>query len=63
MAEWQPIETAPKDGSEIILGIAGASSIDFFRWNTDCNEWLDRTADPPHGPPTHWMPKPEPPNA
>ena len=71
--EWQPIETAPKDGTEILL-TDGAF--------THCGRWYDKNnpkypwkfldftyrwkdelngwQDNKYGP-THWMPLPEPP--
>ena len=68
MTNWQPIETAPKDGTTI----AGA---DLYRWvkykpgstkgqlkrggrwqRFNGYGWENA------GPPTHWMPLPEPPN-
>jgi hypothetical protein len=58
---WEPIEKAPKDGTEILVGEAGTLNIELVRWNSTTDEWLDRTADPFRNP-THWMPKPEPPN-
>lgn len=70
---WQPIATAPKDGSEVILGFDDSADMDFYRWNADLAArpdhgmpaeqygWADRTSDPPHAPPTHWMPRPDPP--
>ena len=50
--EWQPIDTAPKDGTEIIVCVAGTADVEFVRWHHV--EWLDRTADPFDGA-THWM--------
>lgn len=61
MSEWQPIETAPTDGSELIVLDDG-----FVRtavWNPmmgrftgaggNVFNWCEN--------PTHWMPLPEPP--
>lgn len=41
--QWQPIETAPKDGSEIIVGEAGTLNIELVRWN-DCGWVFDAAA-------------------
>ncbi len=65
---WQPIETAPKDGQPILLGWTGGSSdlgfwvadpsrnywelTGWFLW--DSNVLCDRPSKP-----THWMPLPE----
>lgn len=66
MTDWQPIETAPKDGEDTILFWDGKVVVGFFLDNS-------RTARPwkgwrlhagsawPPGYPTHWMPLPEPP--
>lgn len=67
--EWQPIETAPKDGSRI-LGYTPS-----WEPHIVCLYWKDFQQDDPefeHGGfvddfinetfyPTHWMPLPEPP--
>lgn len=65
--DWQPIETAPKDGSEIILGGQGWVSAGFWSDGEECKRaeagWffeddrasllIARNANP-----THWMPLP-----
>lgn len=64
-ATWHPIDTAPKDGTEILVcgpewlraGVAVWSEHDAC-WQEACNvephQYTTR-------PPTHWMPLPEPP--
>jgi hypothetical protein len=71
MNRWQPIDTAPKDGSLIFGWIPGscyATEIVFMRWDSDgpsdCIGWWWEAGD--HGgmldiDPTHWQPLPEPP--
>jgi len=68
--EWQPIETAPKDGTHII-GWFGksrtpyAESIYWAAWiekAKDLGSWAwIQDGDSPQVGPTHWMPRPEPP--
>ena len=68
--DWQPIETAPKDGRGILIcagsgedrvvGEAEFSSDGAWWWaNTVGENWdpIEET----WGPPTHWMPLPDPP--
>ena len=69
--EWQPIETAPRDGTTILVWQKG--SVEFARWNTGpwnkmprpfwdgtlAALWGKMTAR--NHPPTHWMPLPPPP--
>lgn len=69
---WQPISTAPKDGSEIIVGSVEGGVFAGF-WSDVPNYWghfgwfaeSDRAAcDATRKPfqPTHWMPLPDPPS-
>ena len=73
MSEWQPIETAPKDGTYVMVGrdmgepwgfVLGTGFYAFV--DSLVNGWVCRgIVDPPGdlglGNPTHWMPLPEPP--
>jgi hypothetical protein len=58
MADWQPIETAPKDGTWIHVARDIHQGIAW--WNSHSGHWTV-------GPliyfarPTHWMPLPDPP--
>ena len=60
MSEWQPIETAPMDGTPIILlpyGDVTDLFVSFWMQSDDRwanNEWSKIT---------HWMPLPSPPKA
>ena len=65
--EWQPIETAPKDGTDIL--VMTGETMHVVRWiniHGDFDYWA--VDDNKHGPftlrgkaPTNWMPLPEPP--
>jgi hypothetical protein len=58
--QWQPIDTAPKDGTDVLLLLTGGSKRvgNWARlracWSVD--------ALPPVPTPTHWMPLPPPPS-
>ena len=60
--EWQPIETAPKDETEVLACRAGKKWRQVLGWqwgSGGCDGWYNsggRNYDP-----THWMPLPEPP--
>lgn len=70
---WQPIETAPKDGTRILLFVGG-SMIVVGQWDSDRNAakpkpyWdndLRYVFGKTHArsvPITHWMPLPKPPS-
>ena len=68
---WQPIETAPKDGTQLLTywpgnepheGVVCTGRWDDYdeRWDFDAEGWSDEDyAEIPQ--PTHWMPMPLPP--
>jgi hypothetical protein len=56
--EWQPIETAPKDGSFVIVRL-GNSEVFSAQWTQ--NGW-HAASDIGWVRATHWMPLPAPPN-
>ena len=65
-SQWQPIETAPRDGTKVLLCHSGYAHpyydrdrtprvwVDFFR----AGSWYNTA---PSGQPTHWRPLPAPP--
>lgn len=71
---WRPIETAPKDGTEIIVsgGIWGSDSVSCefeakfkksacVSWDDGSfNRWCEVDDKTTYYRPTHWMPMPEP---
>jgi len=74
MNEWQPIETAPKDGSDVLVYCSDTGEQMTAYWDTEavaaCNpslplplwcyaRWINN--EPIYCIPTHWMPLPEPP--
>ena len=65
MSEWQPIETAPKDGTEVLLWDGG---VYLGHWLSKTWVWvmaprdaIDHRAHLDWCHPTRWMPLPEPP--
>ena len=73
MSEWQPIESAPKDGTKILLYYQDRSRVVCGHWYwdgyakkprpywTSDNEQLWGRYFHRETSPTHWMPLPEPP--
>lgn len=70
--EWQPIETAPKDGREILCGrftdekdkFNGKINVDWYRQPHHGKGYIGwGRFNPKYWPPTHWMPLPKPPEA
>lgn len=65
---WKPIETAPKDGTIVLLGwdddchipSVGCFNVNKGLWYCD-RQWRWEDGHMKECPPTHWMPLPEPP--
>jgi hypothetical protein len=59
MSDWQPIETAPRDGTEVLVFTREIGQMVVFfdagLWREKAN-WLGLK-----NPPTYWMPLPKPP--
>jgi hypothetical protein len=58
---WQPIETAPKDGTSILGYYLNEMAV--IRWQKGWNEWHYAQPRGSNWWPTHWMPLPPPPAA
>lgn len=75
MSEWKQIETAPKDGTSILLYSSKEPITEGWfetslEWGRPCNSWTNgwetsNGCDVGYNRlyPTHWMPLPPPPNA
>lgn len=65
-AGWQPIETAPRDGTEFIMFDANVNTATVGHWMTDV-AWMGRSRPKPQwfplANPTHWQQLPTPPDA
>ena len=64
--EWQSIETAPNDGTKVLLWVDGQVDIGdwlpaIHPWNNSA--WWVESGQVTARNPTHWMPLPEAPNA
>jgi hypothetical protein len=62
-SNWQPISTAPKDGTSILIfeahaGTAGIMRVSHWRDDTIPRGWTGA-----ENAPSHWLPLPLPPNA
>jgi hypothetical protein len=64
---WQPIETAPKDGTWFLAASSQYRVACPARWHAHSFQWLTTMLELKHcghwsgHPPTHWMPLPAPP--
>ena len=64
---WQPIDTAPKDGTRIMVTKKGTVMISTAFWGEGTNYYKTRSMKkifkwvgwPSHDEPTHWVPMPE----
>ena len=59
MGDWQPIETAPKDGTRILLWIEPTKIWMPYSWNG--TRWMGDDYPLNMAWATHWMPLPPPP--
>lgn len=67
--DWQPIETAPKDGVPVLIfglpSSIGGTRVAMARWDKKHGLWKFQTHSAwgscVKGFPTHWMPLPKPP--
>jgi len=67
--KWQPIETAPKDKTVIILGflphwsLNGSRRVYEGRWSKTQNTWTSVNGFMIFSEASHWMPLPQPPES
>jgi hypothetical protein len=65
VSEWRPIDSAPRDGTRVILGWDSGepSRFGFHQRNADWKGWRATSLEIgfPKKPPTHWQPMPTPP--
>lgn len=59
---WQPIETAPKDGAEILIGWPDDVQIGWWERSRGYFGWHEASS-PRTMQPTHWRPLPAPPES
>jgi hypothetical protein len=68
MSDWQPMETAPKDGTDVLLAAQWDKT---GRWLQGIGRWNNGRYQENavgwgwtwYAQPTHWMPLPDPPGA
>lgn len=62
MSEWKPIETAPTDGTKVLIFWAYWSAVPFVAYFRH-GQWIgDEACSDGVDDPTHWMPLPDPPS-
>lgn len=65
MSEWRPIETAPRDGTEILGAWRYGNRSQWFIEPVEYSEWTEGWSiswDHDDVNPSHWMPMPDPPD-
>ncbi len=62
MSKWQPIKTAPKDGTAILLAYKELCGSGYWWQNSSKTREHWVWDGWPRMAPTHWMPLPKPPN-
>jgi hypothetical protein len=65
-SEWQPIETAPRDGRRVLLfvppyGPSTGHYRDDHNWGESASSWFAHSVLNKEAEPTHWQPLPSPP--
>lgn len=69
MSQWQPIETAPKDGSPVVVYMPWNGLVRTAHYKPNytrpfqpwCVHWDMTNKSRPYQSPSHWMPLPPPP--
>jgi len=61
MSEWQPIETAPRDGTRVLIADEDVWMAVARFWPCNMAWTEDAASGLKLNEPTHWMPLPEPP--
>lgn len=62
MSDWKTIETAPRDGTDVLLWDGQAVELGhWLDWDDGTGDWVDREFLPLR--PTYWMNLPDPPSS
>jgi hypothetical protein len=59
--EWRTMESAPRDGTAVLISEAGDFIPEIARWHVDLVGWMNEYSDRVSLSPTHWRPLPAPP--
>src|SRR5512138_2837105 len=54
----QPIDTAPRDGNDVILEDDAAGTYDVAHWSAEAGNWISESGEPSRITPSHWHPMP-----
>lgn len=62
MSDWQDIDSAPRDGTDVLLWDGQAVELGhWLDWDDGTGDWVDRELLPLRPTPTDWQPLPPPP--